>query len=127
LERFKTASFVEISDTVPSAAEGSVIVNASSVIQYISNWRSLVAKLAALGPDYFIVGLTPFTHAPTYARQQLNVPHRRIATWVFNDQEFLSAMLDLGYKPVFEADHDVAVTYASAPAKSSFRSIVFRR
>ena len=127
LERFRTASFVEISDEIPSASKGGAIVNASSVIQYISDWQSLVKKLAALDPQYFVVGLTPFTDAPTYARQQLNIPHRCIATWVFNRQEFFSVMRELGYRRVFEADHDVAVTYASAPAKSSFRSVVFRR
>ena len=127
MERFKTRSFVEISDVIPSVGEGSVIVNASSVIQYITNWRSTVTNLAALSPDYFIVGLTPFTDAPTYARQQLNIPHRRVASWVFNRDEFLSAMGNLGYRPIFEADHDVPVTCARAPAKSVFSTIVFQR
>jgi len=127
IQRFKTTSFVGILDAIPSARQDSIVVNASSVIQYISDWRSTVAQLGALNPEYIIIGLTPFTDAPTYARQQLNIPHRRIATWVFNHQEFLSVMRDLGYMPVFEADHDVAVTYANAPAKSVFGSIVFRR
>jgi putative methyltransferase (TIGR04325 family) len=78
LERFKTASFVKISDAIPSARQDIIIVNASSVLQYISDWRSTVAQLAALSLGYFIIGLTPFTDAPTYAQQQLNIPHRRI-------------------------------------------------
>jgi hypothetical protein len=78
LERFKTASFVKISDAIPSARQDIIIVNASSVLQYTSDWRSTVAQLAALSPGYFIIGLTPFTDAPTYARQLLNIPHRRI-------------------------------------------------
>jgi putative methyltransferase (TIGR04325 family) len=126
LERFKTTSFVEIIDAIPSVIQGRVIVNACSVIQYISNWRSAVTQLASLRPDYFIVGLTPFTDAATYARQQLNIPYRRIATWVFNYQEFLSLMAHLGFKPVFKSSHDLPITYASAPAKSTFQSIVFR-
>jgi putative methyltransferase (TIGR04325 family) len=126
VQRFGTASFVDIADAIPSNGENIVIVNASSVIQYISDWRSTVAKLAALTPAYFIVGLTPFTDAPTYARQQLNIPHRRIATWVFNRDEFLSTMRDFGYRPIFEADHEVPVTYARAPAESTFKSIVFQ-
>jgi putative methyltransferase (TIGR04325 family) len=127
MERFKTVSFVKISDVIPPTVEGNIIVNASSVIQYISDWRTTVIALAALSPEYFIVGLTPFTDAPTYARQQLNIPHRRIATWVFNRQEFLSVLSGLDYKPVFEAEHDVPVTYAKAPPKSTFCSIVFQR
>jgi putative methyltransferase (TIGR04325 family) len=127
LERFKTTSFIEVSDSVPAASQGRVIANASSVIQYISDWRSTVRQLAALSPDYFIVALTPFTGAPTYARQQLNIPHRRIATWVFNRDEFLSVMRGLGYWPIFEADHDVPVTYANSSPKSTFSSILFRR
>jgi hypothetical protein len=43
LERFKTASFVKISDAIPSARQDIIIVNASSVLQYISDWRSTVA------------------------------------------------------------------------------------
>lgn len=127
VERFKTASFVEIVGEIPTANKHWSIVNASSVIQYISDWRSAAAQLATLNPDYFIIGLTPFTDAPTYARQQLNIPHRRIATWVFNRNEFLSTMHGLGYQPTFEADHDVSVTYANAPAQSIFKSIVFQR
>jgi len=127
MERFKTVSFVDICDAIPSTGEDVAIVNASSVIQYISDWQSTVAQLAALSPGYFIVGLTPFTDAPMYARQQLNIPHRHIATWVFNRDEFLSTMRDLGYRPIFEANHDVAATYARAPAKSIFKSIVFQR
>jgi 2-dehydro-3-deoxygluconokinase len=40
--------------------------------------EATVTQLAPLSPGYFIVGLIPFTDAPTYARQQLNIPHRRI-------------------------------------------------
>ena len=126
LDRFKITSFVEVSDAIPGQSRGNVIVNASSVIQYISDWRSTVERLIALNPACFIVELTPFTDAPTYARQQLNIPHRRIATWVFNRDEFLLMMRDLGYRPIFEAAHDVPVTYANAPARSTFRSIVFQ-
>ena len=126
-ERFKNVSFVKIYDTIPSARDDYTIVNASSVIQYISDWRPTVTQLARLGSEYIIIGLTPFTEASTYARQQLNIPHRRLATWVFNRQEFLSVLRDLGYEAVFRADHDVAVTYANAPAKSMFSSIVFQR
>lgn len=127
IQRFKTASFVGIYDIVPPVGEDIAIVNASSAIQYISDWRSTITQLVALSPGYFIVGLTPFTDAPTYARQQLNIPHRHIATWVFNRDEFLSTMRTLGYRPIFGADHDVPVTHARAPAKSVFSTIVFQR
>ena len=63
-ERFRTASFVEISKSIPAAAQGSIIVNASSAVQYISDWRSTVAQLTALRPDYFIVGLTRVFRSP---------------------------------------------------------------
>jgi putative methyltransferase (TIGR04325 family) len=125
LARFGEASFVTILDDIPARLTGPVLVNASSAIQYISDYRGTIARLAALAPVCFIVSLTPFTDGPTYARQQLNIPRKKIATWVFNRPEFVSEMAGLGYSLSFTVDHALPVTYGNAPGPSSFASMVF--
>jgi putative methyltransferase (TIGR04325 family) len=125
LARFGEASFVAITEDIPEALAGPVIVSASSAIQYISDYRATIARLAALAPICFIVSLTPFTDGPTYARQQLNIPRKKIATWVFNRAEFISEMAGLGYSPSFTVDHELPITYGNAPGASSFTSMVF--
>ena len=124
--RFGDASFVAIVEDIPATIAGPVLVNASSAIQYISDYRGTIARLVALAPICFIVSLTPFTDGPTYARQQLNIPHKKLATWVFNRTEFISEMTGLGYSLSFTVDHDLPITYGNAPGASSFASMVFR-
>jgi putative methyltransferase (TIGR04325 family) len=125
LARFGEASFVTIVEDIPAAIAGPVLVNASSAIQYISDYRATIARLAALAPICFIVSLTPFTGGPTYARQQLNIPRKKIATWVFNRAEFISEMAGLGYSLSFTVDHELPITYGNAPGASSFASMIF--
>ena len=79
-----------------------------------------------LSPKYFIVSQTPMTEGPTYARQQLNMPHKKLATWVFNRADFISEMKTLGYRITFMVDHDLPLTHKNAPGPSSIVSMVFR-
>ena len=69
---------------------------------------------------------TPFGDTATYARQQLNIPHKRVANWVFNRRDFISALNDLGYRLVFCVDHDLPITHKNAPAPSVMASMVSR-
>jgi putative methyltransferase (TIGR04325 family) len=126
LARFGSASFVTVAEDIPAAIPRPLLVSASSAIQYMSDYRGTIVRLAALSPFCFIVSLTPFTDGPTYARQQLNIPQKRLATWVFNRSEFISEMEQLGYFLSFTVDHELPVTYGNAPGSSSFASMVFR-
>ena len=111
----------EIPDVLPQPS----IVNASSSLQYISDYRGTLARLAKLAPKFFIVSNTPFTDCPTFARQVLNTPHRKIASWVFNRGEIVAQMKALGYGPVFGVDHDLPLTHGNAPGPSVMGTIVF--
>jgi len=113
--------FEEIPDTLPLP----LIVNASSSLQYISDYRAVVARLAHLAPDIFIVSQTPMSDCPTYARQILNTPHRKMATWVFNRAEFAADMRLFGYRLAFSVDHDLPLTHGKAPGPSVIASMVF--
>lgn len=125
--RFGDSRFVQIREDIPGELGGSVIVHIGGTIQYLASYAEILAKLTSLAPDYVIVGQTPMTDAgPTYARQQLNMPKRRLATWVFNRQEFLRLMKSLNYQPVFMIDHDLPLTHKGAPGPSHMVSTVFR-
>jgi putative methyltransferase (TIGR04325 family) len=111
----------EIPDSLPSP----LIVNASSSLQYISDYRAVLSRLARLTPMIFIVSQTPMSDCPTYARQILNTPRRKIATWVFNRGEFAAEMQSLGYRLAFSVDHNLPLTHARAPGPSVMASMVF--
>ena len=117
---------VEVAEAIPASLGGPLIVNAAGVIHYISDYRDALSKLASLAPEFFIVSQTPMTDGPTYARQQLNTPHKKLAAWVFNRADFLSEMKRLGYRSIFAVDHDLPLTHKNAPGPSSVVSMVFR-
>jgi len=112
----------DIPDTLPSP----LIVHAGSSLQYISDYESILSRLARLSPAFFVVSNTPMTDCPTYARQILNTPHRKIATWVFNRANFVAGMKSRGYRLVFSVDHDLPLTHKNAPGPSVMASMVFR-
>lgn len=118
---------ITVTDGIPTQATGTVVVNASSSLQYIDDWRATLKRLAALKPQRFIVSNTPFTNGKTYARQQTNDPHQRLACWVFNRTEFASTMAQLGFYEDFAVEYDLPITHKDSPSESSVSgSIVFR-
>ncbi len=117
---------ITVADDIPAQVVHEAVVSASSSIQYVNDWRGTLKRLAALKPQFFIVSLTPFTDGPTYARQQTNSPHKRLAAWVFNRAEFVSTMAQLGYHEAFMVEHDLPITHKDAPGPSVYGSIVFR-
>jgi putative methyltransferase (TIGR04325 family) len=117
---------VTIAEEIPAQITGPTVVNASSSLQYIDDWRMTLKCLAALKPQHFIVSDTPFTDGRTYARRQTNLPRKCLACWVFNRAEFFSTMAQLGYRDVFLVEHELPITHKGAPGPSAFGSIVFR-
>jgi putative methyltransferase (TIGR04325 family) len=118
---------VEAVSVIPDKLPAPLIVNAGSSIQYVSDYRAVLQRLAALAPEYFVVSQTPLSGQPTYARVQLNIPHKKIAQWVFNRQDFIANMASLGYVQIFTVDHDLLLTHARAPGPSQMSSMIFRR
>jgi putative methyltransferase (TIGR04325 family) len=112
-------------EVIPDVLPSPLIVNASSSLQYISDYGDVLSRLARLTPQIFIVSQTPMSESPTYARQILNTPHRKMATWVFNRAEFAAEMGSLGYGLAFSVDHDLPLTHGKAPAPSVMASMVF--
>lgn len=112
-------------DEVPQVLPAPLIVNASSSLQYVSDYRATLSQLARLEPAAMVISQTPVTAQATYARQVLNTPHKKMATWVFNRTEFVAELSSLGYRLVFSADHDLPLTHGHAPGPSAMASMVF--
>ncbi len=115
----------EVSESIPDALPAPLLVNASSSLQYISDYRAVLSRLTRLAPKALVVSQTPVTEGPTYARQILNTPHKKMATWVFNRAEFVADLRSLGYGLAFSVDHDLPLTHHRAPGPSVMASMVF--
>lgn len=83
---------IEAVSRIPDELPAPLIVNAGSSIQYVSDHRAVLRRMAALAPQCVVISQTPMSDGPTYARVQLNIPHKRLAQWVFNRGEFIADM-----------------------------------
>lgn len=120
-------SFVQVKDAIPESLPHPLIVHANSSIQYISDYQVTLSSLLSLAPEIFIAAHTPVSYAPTWAQQQLNNPHRKLARWIFNRGSLISTIEKAGYRLVLTFDQDVPVAYKEAPAPLNDVSMVFRR
>jgi putative methyltransferase (TIGR04325 family) len=112
-------------EEIPDALPMPLIVHAGSSLQYVSDYQAILSRLARLAPEYFIVAQTPMSDCPTYACQILSIPHRTLATWVFNRAQFVAKMQAIGYRLIFSVDHDLPLTHKNAPGPSVIASMVF--
>ncbi len=112
-------------EDIPDVLPSPLIVHAGSSLQYVSDYQATLSRLTALKPVFFIVSQTPVTDGSTYARQVLNTPHRKLATWVFNRSEFIAGIEVRGYRLTFSVDHDLPLTHKNAPGPSVMASMVF--
>jgi putative methyltransferase (TIGR04325 family) len=126
-EKFENASFIKVKQEIPVGLPHPLIVHANSSIQYVSNYQAVLLALLALAPEIFIVAHTPVSDAPTYAQQQLNNPHRKLARWIFNRASLISEIEKAGYRLTLIFDQDVPVTYKKAPGPLNDVSMVFYR
>jgi putative methyltransferase (TIGR04325 family) len=126
-ERFGSGSFIEARDTIPASLPHPLIIHASSSLQYISDYRDLLSRLLALAPEIFVVAHTPVSDAQTYACQQTNIPHRKLARWVFNRGQLISEIEKAGYRLALTFDHEVLITYKKAPGPETDVSMIFYR
>jgi putative methyltransferase (TIGR04325 family) len=120
------ASYVELAEKIPSSLSHPLIVHARSSIQYIPDYRAALSELLALSPDIFIVAHTPVTDAPTFAQQQGNLSHQRLARWVLNRGELISEVEKAGYRLSLIFDHEAPITYKGSGPLNDV-SMIFHR
>jgi putative methyltransferase (TIGR04325 family) len=116
----------KVVEQIPDTLEKPLIVNAGSALQYVSDYKSALARLARLGPDIFIVSETPMSDHPTYACQILNTPHRKMATWVFNRAELVDELKKLGFSLSFAVARTPQLTHKKGPGPFAISNMVFR-
>jgi putative methyltransferase (TIGR04325 family) len=92
------------------------VIFMSGVLQYISDYRGVVAKLAALKPRLFVLTLTPVGEFPTFAAEQINLPNSSFAHWFFNRQEFVQMFANEGYFPSYRASVEQSFDMSNYPA-----------
>jgi putative methyltransferase (TIGR04325 family) len=83
------------------------IVYASSVLQYIEEYRGQLRKLAALGAPWILLAKLPVGEFATFATRQLNLPGQVIPYWFFNRAEIVEHMSACGYRLVLDDAGDI--------------------
>ncbi len=116
------------------------IVLASSVLQYIEDWRGTLQMLASRQADHICLTRLSTTRIGTFAALQdvrfASGPHAgvsagQVAHWFFNLDELAALLSAAGYELMY--DHfissyaDYVAHFAPAEAACTLRCIVFRR
>ncbi len=84
------------------------IVHAASVMQYIENWQSLVARLAAYCAPYLSLADVFIGEFKTYVTLQ-NYYGSRIRHWFFNADDFIDEVERNGYSLVLRSHCDARI------------------
>jgi putative methyltransferase (TIGR04325 family) len=105
-------SFHETLDEVP----GADLVFMSGVLQYISDYRALLQRLAEFKPRAFVLTFTPVGPNPTFAAAQVNLPNSAFPHWFFNETEFVQWFRELGYTATFRSPVEQPFDTTNYPA-----------
>ncbi|OAN54650.1 hypothetical protein A6A04_12050 [Paramagnetospirillum marisnigri] len=89
-------------DEVPVRAD---IVHAGSALQYIEDWRGMLARLLRFGPRYLVLSDLPAGDIPTFASVQVYY-QRRMRHWFWNLGEVLDVLKGLGCEVVFRSRYE---------------------
>jgi putative methyltransferase (TIGR04325 family) len=100
---FNEKRSVQFSSTLPPDLGDVDLILLSGVLQFVEDYKSLLEKLAAFKPSYWLFTFVPAGDIPTFASGQKNVPGSTIPVWFFNLDELLQIMRSLGYHLIFKA------------------------
>lgn len=126
-KKLVNADLLQIVENIPDKIDNNSIIFVGGTIQYIDDYKETLKNLISLNAPIIVIGQTPFTDSPTYARMQLNMPHKKLATWVFNTDKFIDFMSSNGYLMDFVVGHNLPLTYKGAPGPSMMASMVFQK
>ncbi len=114
----------EIPDVRPEIA----YLNAA--IQYVSDWRGTLGRLAGLKPTLLLLIRTDAGDVPTHVRGQNGVHGSLIPCWCLNVPEVVSHMQALGYRLIFKGAGDAEYDESNLPESHRIGGpahLVFRR
>jgi putative methyltransferase (TIGR04325 family) len=126
LDGLADGTHILIQTEMPTNIGAPLIISASGSLQYIPEYADTFNRMLDLHPDALVLSLTSMSDAPTYARQQCNIPRVRLGAWVFEKSELLGLAAKRNYRCTFCVDHDVGATHVDAPSPPRFSSMIFR-
>jgi putative methyltransferase (TIGR04325 family) len=88
---------------VPPALRGVDVLYLNSALQYVEDWRGLLAGLCALEPRFVLLVRCSAGDTPTFATAQTTLQGSRIPYWFLNLDELVSLFAQSGYAPAFIA------------------------
>lgn len=90
------------------------IVLAASVMQYIEDWQSVIARLAGYGARYLLFADIFVGSFPSFVTLQAYYGSL-IRHWFFNDREFIGAVERHGYRLALRSTGDAKILGAYGP------------
>ena len=98
---FADDSTIKFINEIPASFDLLDVVIISASLQCVQDYFSVVAKLAALRPRYFLLARLPAGENPTYATAQINLQGKQHAHWLFNVHEVIKMLQDHDYELLF--------------------------
>ena len=96
----ESLSFCSSLNDLPFEKSDTVYIN--SVLQYISNWKTLILDLIGFEPTWFLLDDVPASDIPGYATSQ-NYYESKIPCWFFNISEIVEFFESSGYQLQYKA------------------------
>jgi putative methyltransferase (TIGR04325 family) len=100
----------EISFTteLPSASERGKFdfVQFCGSLQYIDDYKSVIARASEYRPQFIYVLKTPVGDFPTFATAQYNLSDAVAPTWFFNRKMLIDSFTENGYELICQGTHD---------------------
>lgn len=108
------------------------IVHLGTSLEYVEDYRKVIADLAALAPLYVFVVDTFMCRCPTFATQQVNMIGKGIPYWIFDYNEVIRLFAGLGYNLVYKSSnyqpyHDLSNFPAECGMRDSFNLLFSRK
>ena len=94
---FADDSRVHFGESLPEGSPRPDIVYVNSALQYVEDWKGLLAALCASGPQYCLLARLAAGNVPTFATAQRNHPGTVIPYWFLNEAELVDVMAGAGY------------------------------
>lgn len=94
-------------DNLPEGAHFD-IVHAANVLQYIEDWRGVIARLSGYGARFLSLADIFVSNFKTYASTQ-HYYGSRIPHWFFNAEEFTAGVEQAGYRLALRSECDAKV------------------
>lgn len=89
----------------PALQDGVDIVHAGSSIQYVEDWRGLLARLCAYQPSHLVLADVPAGDLPRSFVSGQFFYGKRIAHWFFRMEELVAAIERNGYRLTYKAPY----------------------